>query len=188
MKCNVIALTGGIGSGKSVVGNYLQQKGFTVIDCDQISRQVATQSQVLNEIISLLGEDCVIDGQLNRAKIRNVIFADQQLCEQYNQIFHTRIKQELMQLVEQSNGTVFVEIPLIDAFDFPWQQIWSVQRSLESRVDAVVKRDGVSVQNVLNIASNQLVCDNPTVTINNNGSLQQLYTQVDNLLQKYNLD
>lgn len=187
MKRNVIALTGGIGSGKSVVGNYLRQKGFTVVDCDQLSRQVSTQPQVLNDVANLLGEGYVINGQLNRAKIRNVIFSDQNLHKQYNQIFHTRIRQELGQIVEQSNGTIFVEIPLIDAFDFAWQQIWLVQRSLNDRVNAVVKRDGVTSQNVLDIASKQAICTNPTETIVNDGSLQQLYSQVDNLLQKYNL-
>lgn len=188
MKRNVIALTGGIGSGKSVVGNYLRQKGFAVIDCDQLSRQVSTQPQVLNSVANLLGEGYVADGQLNRAKIRNVVFADPQLHKQYNQIFHTRIKQELTQLVEQSNGTVFVEIPLIDAFDFDWQQIWLVQRSLNDRVNSVVQRDGVTPQNVLDIASKQVVCDHPTATINNDGSLQQLYSQVDDLLQKHHLE
>lgn len=187
MKRNVIALTGGIGSGKSVVGDYLRQKEFTVIDCDQLSRYVSTQPQVLDDVVNLLGEDYVTNGRLNRAKIRNVIFADQQLHKQYNQIFHTRIKQELTQLVEQSNGTVFVEIPLIDAFDFSWQQIWLVQRSLDDRVNSVVQRDGVSTQNVLDIASKQAICNHPTETIDNNGTLQQLYSQIDALLQKYNL-
>lgn len=187
MKRNVIALTGGIGSGKSVVGNYLRQKGFTVIDCDKLSRQVSTQPQVLNSVTDLLGEGYVTNGQLNRAKIRNVVFADKQLHKQYNQIFHTRIKQMLTQLVEQSNGTVFVEIPLIDAFDFSWQQIWLVQRPLNDRVNAVVQRDSVTPQNVVDIASKQTICSHPTEKINNDGSLQQLYYQVDDLLQKYHL-
>lgn len=92
-----------------------------------------------------------------------------------------------MQLVEQSNGTIFVEIPLIDAFDFSWQQIWLVQRSLDDRVNSVVQRDGVSTQNVLDIASKQASCNHQTETINNNGTLQQLYSQIDVLLQKYKL-
>ena len=71
MKRNAIALTGGIGSGKSAVGNYLRQKGFVVVDCDQLSRQIATEPQVLSQVEDLLGQGFVVDGQLDRAKIRN---------------------------------------------------------------------------------------------------------------------
>ena len=59
MKRNAIALTGGIGSGKSAVGDYLRQKGFVVIDCDKIARQVANDSQVQQKVIALLGEQFV---------------------------------------------------------------------------------------------------------------------------------
>ena len=80
-----------------------------------------------------------------------------------------------------------MEIPLIDAFDFSWQPIWLVERDLQTRVDAVVKRDGVSAQNVMNIVSKQQIATNYTVKIDNNGTLDQLFKQVDSLLQVNNL-
>lgn len=187
MKRNAIALTGGIGSGKSAVGNYLRQKGFVVVDCDQLSRQIATEPQVLSQVEDLLGQGFVVNGQLDRAKIRNVVFCDKLLHQQYSQIFHNRVKQVLIDTIEQSNGVVFVEIPLIDAFDFGWQQIWLVERDLQTRVDAVVKRDGVSAQNVMNIVSKQQIATNYTVKIDNNGTLDDLFKQVDSLLQANNL-
>ena len=187
MKRNAIALTGGIGSGKSAVGNYLRQKGFVVVDCDQLSRQIATEPQVLSQVEDLLGQGFVVNGQLDRAKIRNVVFCDKLLHQKYSQIFHNRVKQVLVDTIEHSNGVVFVEIPLIDAFDFSWQQIWLVERDLQTRVDAVVKRDGVSAQNVMNIVSKQQIATNYTVKIDNNGTLDELFKQVDSLLQANNL-
>ena len=187
MKRNAIALTGGTGCGKSAVGNYLRTKGFVVVDCDQISRTVATEAQVLQQVEKLLGDGFVVNGQLDRAKIRNVVFSNENLHQQYSQIFHNRIREVLIDTIEQSSGVVFVEIPLIDAFDFGWHQIWLVERNLQTRVDAVVKRDGVSAQNVLNIVSKQQIATNYTVKIDNNGTLDQLFAQVDNLLQANNL-
>ena len=187
MKHNVIALTGGIGSGKSVVGNYLRQKGFTVIDCDKLSREVATHPQVQQKVIDLLGSNYVVDGQLDRAKIRTVVFADENLHQQYSQIFFERIKEVLLQRVMESDATVFVEIPLMDAFDFEWQQVWLVERDLESRVNSVVARDNVSRQNVLDILSKQQICTFCTVKICNNGTLEQLHSQIDELIGKFNL-
>ncbi|MBO5867244.1 MAG: dephospho-CoA kinase, partial [Clostridia bacterium] len=57
MKRNAIALTGVIGSGKSAVGNYLRQKGFVVIDCDKLSREVANHWQVQQKVVQLLGAE-----------------------------------------------------------------------------------------------------------------------------------
>ena len=187
MKRNAIALTGGIGSGKSAVGDYLRQKGFVLIDCDKIACQVANDSQVQQKVIALLGEQFVVDGQLNRAKIRSVVFADEYLHKQYSAIFHQRIKEILIEQVAAVSGTVFVEIPLIDAFDFDWQQIWLVERALQARVESVVKRDNVSAENVLAITAKQSICSNFTVKIDNNGSLQELHRIVDNLLAANNL-
>ena len=187
MKRNAIALTGGIGSGKSAVGNYLRQKGFVVVDCDQLSRQIATEAQVLQQVEDLLGQGFVVNGQLDRAKIRNVVFGDKLLHQKYSQIFHNRIREVLVGTLDQSNDVVFVEIPLIDAFDFDWLQIWLVERELKTRVDAVVKRDGVSMENVMNIVSKQQIATNYTVKIDNNGTLDQLFKQIDNLLQANNL-
>ena len=187
MKHSAIALTGGIGSGKSAVGSYLRQKGFVVIDCDKLSRQIATEKQVQQQVVQLLGEQFVVNGQLDRAKIRSVVFANEQLLRQYSDIFHTRIKEILTQQVNFANGVVFVEIPLIEAFDFPWQQIWLVERDLESRVSAVVKRDNVTQENVFAVISKQTTCSNFTQKILNNGTLEQLYAQVEKLLNQYNL-
>jgi len=116
-----------------------------------------------------------------------VVFCDKLLHQQYSQIFHNRVKQVLVDTIEQSNGVVFVEIPLIDAFDFSWQQIWLVERDLQTRVDAVVKRAGVSAQNAMNIVSNQQIATNYTIKIDNNGTLDELFKQVDSLLQANNL-
>lgn len=187
MKRNAIALTGGIGSGKSAVGNYLRENGFVVIDCDKLSRQISTEPQVLQQVAQLLGDDFVVNGELNRAKIRNVVFADKILHQKYSQIFFQRIKQLLIQTMEQTNGVVFVEIPLMDAFQMDWQQIWLVERDVQSRVDSVTKRDNVSAQNVLDIISKQQAITNYTVKIDNNGTLDELYKQVETLLANCNL-
>lgn len=187
MKRSVIALTGGIGSGKSAVGNYLREMGFVVIDCDKLSREVSTHPQVLQQVANLLGNEYVVDGQIERSKVRNVVFGNKQLHDAYSKIFHERIKQVLVERVNESDGTVFVEIPLLDAFDFTWDQIWLVEREVESRVNAVVSRDNVTAQNVLEIVSKQTICTNFTVKIDNNGTLVELYSQVDELLKKHNL-
>ena len=66
MKRKVIAVTGGIGSGKSTVCRLLEKKGFRVVDCDALSRRVAEQSETLEEIKRVFGKRFVADNSLDR--------------------------------------------------------------------------------------------------------------------------
>lgn len=189
MTPKVVALTGGIGSGKSTVANYLKSKGYEVFDCDSISRQVADQEEVLLEVKELLGKQAIEQGKLNRAYIRQVLFQqDKHLLKEYNAIFFGRILKLLQQAINTSKSEiVFVEIAVLDAFPYHWYSVWSVQSDNDTRALRVAKRDGVSTDsaNAVMSAQKQYASD---VVIDNNGSLQQLYHNVDcaltNLLSK----
>ena len=76
MKRKVIAVTGGIGSGKSTVCRLLEKKGFRVVDCDALSRRVAEQSETLEEIKRVFGKRFVADGSLDRRALAREVFSD----------------------------------------------------------------------------------------------------------------
>ena len=188
MKCKVIAITGQIGSGKSTVGKYLVQKGYSVIDCDSLSRIASTLPDVQQSVVCLLGKDSVVNGTLNRTYIRQLIFSDDNLYSQYNQIFLDKIKSLLTTAVDdlacqQGKNLVFVEIPLIDAFSYNWDEVVLVTSPQSQRIQRVTLRDGVDASDVENISNRQNYVTQPTVTINNDGSLDALFAKIDKLLQ-----
>ncbi len=193
MKCKVIAITGQIGSGKSTVGKYLVQKGYSVIDCDSLSRTASTLPDVQQSVVCLLGKDSVVNGNLNRTYIRQLIFSDDNLYSQYNQIFLDKIKSLLTTAVDdlacqQGKNLVFVEIPLIDAFSYNWDEVVLVTSPQSQRIQRVTLRDGVDASDVENISNRQNYVTQPTVTINNDGSLDDLYQKTDSLLQNLQLN
>ena len=186
MKCKVIAITGKIGSGKSAVGDYLKDLDYSVVDCDQLSRQVASSAEVLQKVETLLGKQYVKNGKLNRSLIRDKIFSDATLYKQYNDIFLEQIKNLLTTAVNQlgqSNDVVFVEIPLIDAFEFNWTEIWLVESCDQTRYQRVAQRDGVSRDSVADISNKQNYVTQPTLVLHNDGTLSQLFSQVDQALK-----
>ncbi|MCM1043184.1 MAG: dephospho-CoA kinase, partial [Corallococcus sp.] len=141
MKHKVIALTGDIGSGKSLSGAYLSQKGFSVIDCDEISRQVADLPAVITAVRKLLGKDFVEEGKLNRKRIREVIFVNDDLREKYNNIFFPQIAKILNEKISDcSSEIVFVEIPILDAVHLDWYSVWEVVSDTENKIKRVMKR------------------------------------------------
>ena len=91
MKRKVIAVTGGIGSGKSTVCRLLEKKGFRVVDCDALSRRVAEQSETLEEIKRVFGKRFVADNSLDRRALAREVFSDEKKRRKtLNRIFHRK--------------------------------------------------------------------------------------------------
>lgn len=113
----VIGLTGGIGSGKSTVAQMFAELGAQVIDTDEIShRLTATNGQAMSLIAQAFGQDAVAaDGSLDRAAMRQRIFADASARKKLEDILHPLIREEVGRLLHQSNTTPYtiVVVPLL---------------------------------------------------------------------------
>ena len=92
MKRKVIAITGGIGSGKSTVAQILQRQGYKVMFCDVLARQAGESRQVVDSVKKLLGESYVKNGKLDRKAIRQRVFADDDLYKSYSSLFYGKVK------------------------------------------------------------------------------------------------
>ena len=178
MKRKIIAITGGIGSGKSEVIRILREMGYATVDCDALARQIADEPSVIAEVEHLLGSDCVSDGAINRAKVREIVFKEEKLLKKYDEIFFERVRQRLNEQIAATRGSVFVEIAVIDAFDFHFDEIWLVESLEQTRIDRVRQRDGVTAENVKHIMSRQRYDGTYARVIVNDGSIEQLRERV----------
>ena len=187
MKRKVIALTGSIGSGKSEVARILRSFGYKTVNCDDLAKQIADTPEVIGKVEQLLGSEYIFNGKLNRKAIRDKVFADGQLLAQYQAIFFDGVRQLLTDtLVSFDDEVVFVEIPVLDAFEFGWDEVWLVQSDRNTQIARVTARDGVSAESV----SNTLACQKTyshTRVIANNGSIAELATAVSQALTQSNL-
>lgn len=125
-----LLLTGGIASGKTFVSDYLAAKGAMIIDTDQISRQM-TQSDnaagraALAEIRETFGEALFTEaGELDRAKMRELIFNDKEAKQRLERILHGRIRSAVDERIAQSDHApyIVVVVPVIDQ-NSPYLQI-----------------------------------------------------------------
>ncbi len=182
MRRKMIALTGFIGSGKSTIASILRQWGYKTVDCDEIARQIADDPEVVARAARLLGEQYVIDGKLDRAAVRERVFACPELLNRYQALFFEGVRARIAELATQEGNVLFVEIPVIDAFPFDWDEVWCVQSEKNTLVDRVTARDGVTAASVTATLANQKPCSAPTRIICNNGSLAELERTLGELL------
>jgi dephospho-CoA kinase len=114
----VLGLTGGIGSGKTTVGEMFARLGAEIVDADQLARDVVEPGQpALDEIVERFGPDILrADGRLDRAKLGRIVFADAAARESLNAITHPPIAQRMEAAVSQRQGRpglVILVIPLL---------------------------------------------------------------------------
>lgn len=178
MKPEIIAICGYIGSGKSQVAAILRKWGYKTVDCDQIARDISVRPDVVRQVVQLLGDGYVTEGKLNRSLIRERVFTDSNLLHAYQRLFFYEVRKALVKEAQNTQDILFVEIPVFDAFDFPWDGVWLVQCDKDKLTDRVCRRDGVSAENVAATVSNQRPPDEPTAVIHNDGNLADLEQNV----------
>jgi len=198
----VIGLTGGIGSGKSTVSEYLSQKGYVIVDADKIAREIVMpETPTLQNLVSVFGKEILNeDRSLNRKKLGGIVFGDDALCQQLNDIMHDEIFKIIKERIDEKrisgyNKILFLDIPLLfetasaELYE-TMDQIWVVDTEDEVRIQRIMARDETSRESVLNIMSNQMSSEEKRkradVVIENSGSKEDLYLILDKLLQQSN--
>jgi dephospho-CoA kinase len=112
-----VAITGGIGSGKSTFANYLASKGYVVINADDISKDILTfDERIIKKVIKVFGGDSYKDAKLNKKFIAAQVFSNPVKLNKLNSILHPRVLQKIDALIEKkykNEKFVFIEAALI---------------------------------------------------------------------------
>ena len=141
----IVALTGGIGSGKSTVGQMFQDLGAIVTDSDQLARDVVERGTTgFDQIIGAFGDEVLKNGDLNRAALADLVFKDPAKRKQLEQITHPLIRKAFAKIVESANGDSIVvnQIPLLveSNHDYKFDHVITVSASEAVRIERLLKR------------------------------------------------
>ena len=141
----VVALTGGIGSGKSTVGQIFGDLGAIVTDSDQLARDVVERGTTgFDQIIAAFGDEVLKNGDLNRAALADLVFKDPAKRKQLEQITHPLIRKAFAKIVESAKGDSIVvnQIPLLveSNHDYKFDHVITVSASEAVRIERLLKR------------------------------------------------
>ncbi|MFO1429253.1 MAG: dephospho-CoA kinase [Candidatus Competibacteraceae bacterium] len=194
MSLLVVALTGGIGSGKTAVSEAFARHGVPVIDTDILAREVVEPGRpALQEIVEVFGEACLnAAGSLDRTYLRRVIFADAGRRQELEAILHPRILRALRErLATLQVPYCLVAVPLLveTGLDKQFERILLVDVPEKVQIERVMARDRVDAEQARRILSQQAsraqrlaVADE---VIENTGTLAELEDKVTVLHQQY---
>lgn len=184
-----IAVTGGIGSGKSLALGIIKSKGYPVFSCDEIYKELLNGG-VLPEILAgNFGREILnADGTLNRKALSSIVFSDEKKLQKLNEITHPEIFNEIFSRAENCEGLVFIEVPLL--FEGGYQKLFDkivvIERDEEQRILSVVKRDKLSREEVQKRISKQQKYDNidfaKYYVIHNDGRYDDFIAKINELL------
>ena len=157
----VVGLTGGIGSGKSTIAELFAELGVPIIDADLVARQVVEKgSPLLAKIAAHFGPEILLeDGALNRAALREKIFANETQKDWLNQLLHPDIRHEMLrQLAAQQAPYCIFMVPLLIENNLTalCQRILVVDVLEHTQVERACQRDNNQVEQIKRIMQSQV--------------------------------
>lgn len=190
----VIGLTGGIGSGKTLISDTLCSLGAEIIDADVITKELYLPgSELLQAIADTFGKEFILaDGNLDRRKLRKNVFADEKKIKKLNILVHPAIRKNLTnQLFSSQKEHQVLVVPLLleTGYNDLCDEIWVVSVKEKCQLERVMLRDNVSEEEALKVIRSQMPLAEKLKfadrVIDNNGSVKATVKQTKKAFKKF---
>ena len=196
----VIGLTGGIGSGKSTVSQFLAELGTVILNADEIGHEaLKPDTEIWRQVVAAFGRQILTpDGNLDRKKLGDIVFGNPESLSRLNRIMHPRmydmVKAQLEEYRRQGMGVVVLEAPLL--LEAGWtslvDEVWVTTASESTVLKRLEEQKGLSGEEALARIRSQLPSEervrHANVVINTDCDLDELKSKVKELWQRLELD
>ena len=195
MKPYTVGLTGGIGSGKSVVASLFAKRGIAVIDSDEIAHELTRPGGgAIESIRAAFGAGAIgADGALDRARMRRLVFGNSAEKKKLETILHPLIREEsLRRAVRADSAYVLLAVPLLAESGIDrsrYQRVLVVDCTEAQQIERAMQRSGLSEKEARDILASQVTREQRLAladdVIDNRGTPAELDPQVSRLDEKY---
>lgn len=190
-KSYVIGLTGGIATGKTTAINYIKQKNIKVIDSDLIVKELWRNNLELNqkaiELFNLKSLEMV-----DKKELKQLVFNDQDKLKLLNNLVHPYVLREIERLVNlyRDEKYIIIDMPLL--FEIKYEKVdfkVLLHTTENQQITRLIKRDNISIEQAQLIISKQMKSNLKLLmadyVIYNNGSIEELYKNIDIFLKEW---
>ena len=186
----IIGLTGGIGSGKTMVAEYIKSLGIPVYIADDEARELMVNDKVIMAISTEFGQEILDNGTLNRDKLAQIVFNNPKKLQKLNSIVHPEVKKHFDEWVEKHKNYPFVVKEAAILFESGSNKycdaVITITSPLEPRLQRVMKRDKTDRKSVLKRMQNQWTDEQRIAKsdyVIHNLSIEATKKQVDEILK-----
>ena len=185
----IVALTGGIGSGKSLAAQYFADLGAQVIDADQLSREVVERGSAgFDEVVATFGDEILRDGDIDRHSLGELVFSNASARQKLEAIIHPLVRTAFDSAVShiQGNEVLIYEIPLLVETDAAalFDYVITVESDLQVRTERLKDRGMRASEVEARISAQATSAERASsahYVITNNGSADELLREVEYL-------
>ena len=195
MKIWIIGITGSIACGKSLVSNYLQEKGYTIIDADKIGHMALENDEVKKQLVNKFGKSILKDNEVNRVTLGKLVFENNENLKELNNIIHPQIRKNISEQIQvhKNEKLVFVDVPLLfeAKFDDLVEKIIVISLDEKIQLERLMNRNSLSKEEALQRIKSQIPVREKEklgdYVVDNSFTQENTYNQVDRILEKLKL-
>lgn len=151
-KSHIIAITGGIGAGKSVVAEIVRKMGWECFDCDAEAKDIMDSNIEIHDSLNrLIHPLAVVNSTIDRQKISQVVFSDKNKLKILNGLVHSAVKKLIADRIANCNKNLFfIETAILfeSGIDAMVDSIWMVTANEETRISRVIRRSGLTKEDI----------------------------------------
>jgi dephospho-CoA kinase len=185
----IIGLTGGIGSGKTMVARYMESQGVPVYIADDEAKKIMESDEVTSEISQAFGTEILSENAIDRKKLAELVFKSPTKLETLNSIIHPKVKAHFITWVQQHQERPFVVKEAAILFESgsnkDCDKIITVSAPIETRIQRVMERDQSNRETVLQRIHNQWTDEQRAAKsdyVIHNNSVKETESQVNKIL------
>jgi dephospho-CoA kinase len=187
-RATLIAITGGIASGKSAVSAWLEEHGSNVVYSDKIGHEVLKMPKVEETLIAKFGKDILADNKISRKKLAKLVFSKPDNLLFLNNLTHPLIREQMQKIADNCEDDIlFFEIPLLyeDGLSDKFDYVINVFSTEDVKIARIKERDNLDEEAAKMRIKAQLPdyikFERADISLLNNGSLEDLYRQLENI-------
>lgn len=187
----LVAITGGIGSGKSIVSRVLNIMGYRVYDCDSRAKALMQNSQTIHaSLIANFGNEIIENGKINSQQLAAIVFNTPEALQKLNAIVHPEVRNDIRNWANRhkDENILFVETAILreSNMESMFDLVIKVTAPTEIRIARVMKRNAISQEEVQKRIENQSDTHFNKETIINNDNKTPIIKQILRAIERIN--
>lgn len=191
----IIGLTGPTGSGKSALSKIAERLNYSVIDCDKVAREVSDETEIINKLADVFGNDILENGVLNRKALASVAFATKEKTELLNSIMLPEISEEIEDIISALSGEgkeyILLDAPTLyeSGADKKCEAVIAVLANENYRKSRILSRDNLTLEQANDRLSaskeDNFYKEKTEHILYNNGGLEEFLISAEKLLKSF---